>query len=111
MGLYRTDYIVYGWKIKTPENFDQWDDKYLSMVEGHINEEFMLIEGEGINGLNNSDDYSFFGFRLFIEDEWDITELDFSKGFDDNKVKNKYEEVFGVKPTEEPKVLIFSKWN
>jgi hypothetical protein len=110
MGLYRTDYIVYGWKVKITKDFDPWDDKYLSMIEGHINEEFTLTDTEGINGINN-DDHCIFGLRLFIEDEWDITELDFSKGFDNNKINTKYEEVFGMKSTEEPKVLIFSKWN
>jgi len=48
MGLSRTDYIVYGWKLplnmtdKDGNEINFWDDKFLPYIEGHKGEEYDL---------------------------------------------------------------------
>jgi hypothetical protein len=47
MGLYRTDYIVYGWKLpKEIYGFDYWDEKYLPYIEGHPGIKYQIIRGK-----------------------------------------------------------------
>ena len=116
MGVDRTDYIVYGYKLpyemsnkKGPIDF--WDENFEPTREGHEGEEFTLI----IDGMCGR--YSAFG--LLIEsggdkyEGWDFVNLDF-KNFDAEKVKAKYREVFELdedEPVAEPYLFIFSHFS
>lgn len=91
MGVDRTDYIVYGYKLPYElknENgkIDLWDDKFLPMIEGHQGEEFTLIS-DGMSGQ-----YNVFGLRIESGGDkyegWDFVNLDF-KNLDAEKVKSK----------------------
>jgi hypothetical protein len=110
MGVYRRDYIVYGWKLpydlkdSNGDKINIWDDKFLPMIEGHKNEEFTLITDSMCGG------YNVFGLLLNSSDEWDFVQLDFS-GLDPEKVKSKYKELFGLSDIEEPKLFIFSNFS
>lgn len=118
MGMYRTDYIVYGYKFDNKNNvrdvngeqFDMWDDKYLPMVEGHLDEPFSLISGEGDNCM-------VFGkiIEMSCDEEvgWDYVDLSKISDKMTIDVMYKYKELF-YSPTEEvplPKLFIFSQWS
>ena len=116
MGVDRTDYIVYGYKLPYElknENgkIDLWDDKFLPMIEGHQGEEFTLVS-DGMCGQ-----YNVFGIRIESGGDkyegWDFVHLDF-KNLDAEKVKSKYREVFELKedePIAEPYLFIFSHFS
>lgn len=113
MGVDRTDYIVYGWKlpyeVKNNEGeIDFWDDKFLPYIEGHKGEIFSIIK-DGMCG-----EYTVFGVRLARSKDdgggWGFMYLE-PPDFDPEKVKVKYLEVLGIEPTEEPRMFIFSHFN
>ena len=107
MGVDRTDYIIYGYKL--PYNIKNLlDDKFLPMIEGHEGEEFIIVT-DGMCGQYNV-------FGILIEsggdtyEGWDFVPLDF-KNLDAEKVKSKYREIFELKEDEqidEPYLFIFS---
>lgn len=120
MGVDRTDYIIYGWKLpydlknSNDEKIDLWEDKFRSMIEGHKGEEFILIS-DGMCGK-----YNVFGLRInHCGDEdgngWDFINLDFKNlDLNDEKVKLKYREIFDLEenePIEEPYLFIFSHFS
>lgn len=114
MSAYRSDYIVYGWKLpfdikdSNGESIDLWDDRFLPMIEGHEGEEFCLVR-DSMCG-----EYTVFGLQVKSggDDEkgWDFEELNFHD-FDENKAIQKYTELFEGEPTEKPKLFIFSDYS
>ena len=116
MGVHRTDYIVYGYKLpyklkNEKGKIDLWDEKFLPMIEGHKGEEFTIIS-DGMCG-----EYNVFGLLLKIGGDgyegWDFVHLDF-KNLDAEKVKSKYREVFELKEDDtvaEPYLFIFSHFS
>jgi len=103
MGLYRTDYIVCGWKLpKEIEGFDYWDDKNLPYVEGHKGVEYTIVL---------DDDYLVFGKLIAISSEWNFNVLNFDN-LNTEEIKEKYREIFNVDGgVSEPYVFIFSHYS
>jgi len=114
MGVDRSYYIMYGWKLpyKLKDNegneIDLWDEKFESVMCGFPGEEFSLIS-DGMCG-----DYNAFGLRVLHcsddGDGWDFVNLDIAS-FDAEKVKSKYVELFGIYPATEPTLFIFSHFS
>lgn len=116
MGVDRTDYIIYGYKMPydypTSKGVNIWDDKkFLPYIEGWKGEDYSLIQ-DGMGG-----EYCVFGLRIAHASEPDgftFIELP-AEGWPNkiNEVKAKLNEVFGFNDAElgEPKVLIFSHYS
>ena len=110
MGLYRTDYIVYGWKLpllmkdKDDNLINFWDDKFVPYTEGHKGVEYTIVRDFDKKHL-------VFGKVMGVNcDGWDYENLNLI--LDAEEVKNKYKEVFGVEGVvAEPYLFIFSHWN
>ena len=114
MGVDRSDYIMYGWKLpyeildNEGNEIDLWDEKFESVKCGFPGEEFRLIS-DGMCG-----EYNVFGLRMLYLDEddgWDFVNLDILQSIDSDKVKSKYVELFGIQPTTEPTLFIFSHFS
>lgn len=116
MGVDRTDYIVYGWKLpyklKTSNGrkIDLWSE-YQSMLEGHKDEKFSIIS-DGMCG-----DYNVFGVVLNSGGDewegWDFVDLKFNVD-DSLELKSKYKEIFEMGEDEivsEPHLFIFSHFS
>ena len=114
MGVDRSDYIVYGWKLPyeildTEGNeIDVYDEKFESMMCGFEGEDYTLI-CDGMCG-----NYNVFGLNVQSCDGeyegWDFVNLDIAS-CDAEKVKSKYVELFGIYPTTEPTLFIFSHFS
>lgn len=114
MGVDRSDYIVYGWKLPyeildTEGNeIDVYDEKFESMMCGFEGEDYTLI-CDGMCG-----NYNVFGLNVQSCDGeyegWDFADIDIKK-FDDDKIIAKFIEVFGFEPQTEPKLFIFSHFS
>jgi len=114
MGVDRSDYIIYGWKLpyKILDNegkeIDLYDEKFESMMCGFEGEDYALI----CDGMCGS--YNVFGLNVQSSDEeyegWDFVDIDIKK-FDDDKIITKFIEVFGFEPQTEPKLFIFSHFS
>lgn len=105
MGVDRNDYIVRGWKLPYQKDV-YWNDKNISMVEGHVGEKFTLI-GDGMCG-----EYLVFGIILYTDNDyegWKFKVIDNSQENDD-ELKSKYQEIFNEEPSE-PKTFIFSHYS
>ena len=112
MSAYRTDYIVYGWKLpydiknSSGENIDLWDDKFLPLIEGHEGEKLTLIRDSV---------YFVFGlaFKSCSSDEgWGCEILD--SCFDDADARGlmaQFKDLFKCEPEGNPSLLIFSHWS
>jgi hypothetical protein len=112
MGLYRTDYIVYGWKLpilmtdKDGNKIDFWDDKFLPYIEGHKGVDFTIVRDFDKKHL-------VFGKLIGINsDGWDYQNIDVTK-LNAKEVQDKYKEVFELEDDvlAEPYLFIFSHWN
>jgi hypothetical protein len=114
MGVDRTDYIVYGWKLpyklKTSigDNIDLWSDKFRPMIEGKPGEKFSIIS-DGMCG-----DYNVFGIILERGGDkwegWDFVELNIHN-FNVDDLKSKYVELFESEPDTNPTLFIFSHFS
>lgn len=114
MGIDRSDYIVYGWKLpyeildNEGNKIDLYHEKFESIMCGFEGEDFTLIT-DGMCG-----NYNVFGLSVqHCNDEyegWDFVNLDIAS-FDAEKVKSKYNELFGIYPTTEPTLFIFSHFS
>lgn len=114
MGIDRSDYIVYGWKLpyeildNEGNKIDLYDEKFESIMCGFEGEDFTLIT-DGMCGK-----YNVFGLSVqHCNDEyegWDFVNLDIAS-CDAEKVKSKYVELFGIYPTTEPTLFIFSHFS
>lgn len=114
MGVDRTDFIMYGWKMpyklydQSGNQIDLHDEKFESMICGFPDEDFTLVT-DGMCG-----NYNVFGYSLLIGGDkyegWEYTEINI-KSFDNEKLINKYVELFGSQPETEPKLFIFSHFS
>lgn len=107
MGVDRTDYIIYGYKLIDELNeLDLWDDKFMKYIEWST-DSLALIDG----GMNDSP--TMFGFVIESADEYegfDVIELDFN--VDKNKKEvliEKAKELFNI--TTDPKYFVFSRFS
>ena len=104
MGIDRTDYIVFGYKLPAGvmDGFDYLDERLLPMIEGHRGEDFTLL-----NGYGNSGEYHVFGQKIAHAGEyWDFRNIDTSV-MDIGRVKSRYSEVFSVDVSEVPNPTLF----
>jgi hypothetical protein len=114
MGIDRTDYIVYGWKLpydlkdSKGDKIDFWDDKYLPMIEGHENEKYSII----IDGM--SGEYVVFGIIIAQADEscgWNFVKLNQKQMIPDS-LNFRYREVIDEHgPAVDPHLFIFSHFS
>lgn len=113
MSVDRQDYIVYGWKFdsikdSTGEEIDVWDDKYEQYFHGVEGEEFTLVNDPML------DRFMVFGLLISNKNDdsngWEYVRLEF-KNLDSDKVKNKFKELFGYIPEQEPELFIFSHFS
>lgn len=106
MGVDRTDYIIYGWKMEYSDKY--YEDKLLKYVEGHKNVNETLV----VDGMCG--DYAVFGTLIDHCDDdgegWDFVELSF-QDLDAEALKKLYKELFETEPVGEPKLLIFSHYS
>lgn len=111
MGVDRTDYIVYGWKLPYKIEgkngpIDMWSDKFLPMIEGHPGEKYFICN-DGMCAKYNvfgvlvdtSDDYEGWLFQELTIPKVDVTDL-----------KNRYTDIFESEPQVEPTLFIFSHY-
>ena len=101
MGLDRTDYIIYGWKLPVKmDGFDYWDDKYLPYIEGHPGEDYTIV-------LEEENKFLAFGKLIGIAETWD-TNINI-KDLNPKEVQKKYQEVFETDEiSSEPYLFIFT---
>jgi hypothetical protein len=107
MGCHTTFYIVYG--VKVPEEITETidfyeDERFLPMIVGRQNEHFTIVQD--INGK-----YTVFGISIDSceeYEEFEPRELQIGN-MDSQKVKLKYQELFGAEPSSEPTLLLLSQ--
>lgn len=114
MGVDRSDYIIYGWKMPYEildaqgNEIDLWNEKFESVMCGFKEEKYALIS-DGITG-----DYNVFGLSVLkCNDEydgWDFVDIDIKK-FDEDEIIEKFIELFGFEPKTNPKLFIFSHFS
>lgn len=114
MGVDRSDYLIYGYKMPADylesKGVNIWEDnKYLPFIEGWKDEDYSIVNDQMMGK------YCVFGYSVahansngfeFVElppDGWPVTA---------DQVKAKFNQVFGFIPEElgEPKVLLFSHY-
>lgn len=116
MGVDRTDYIVYGWKLPygyfKNKGIDVWrDDKYLPFIEGWKDEKYTLIT-DGMTGR-----YTLFGLLIAqaAEEGFEFFELtdESAQGVSKIEIVKKFKEVFGIEDADIglPKALVFTHWS
>lgn len=114
MGVDRTDYIMYGWKLpykikdRNDEVIDLWGDKLLPYVEGHKGVDERLI----VDGMCG--EYCVFGTTIKTGGDqysgWTFEELNIN-GLDSTELRKKYSEIFNNEIEEEPKLFLFSHYS
>jgi hypothetical protein len=111
MGVDRSDYIIYGWKLpyeikdRDGNEIDIYDDKYESYIND-IEKGMYTIISDGMCGT-----YRVFGILLEQDTDtwegWDFVKLSTNK-YPMEEVKEKYRELFSNDPPSDPEVFIFS---
>lgn len=114
MGVDRTDYILFGWKLpfqlkdKNGNEIDPWDEKLMPYIEGHKGVEYSFI----VDGMCG--DYCAFGKNMGSATDdgegWGFTDLDFSS-INVEEAKKLYVELFNLEIVTEPKLFIFSHYH
>ena len=114
MGVDRRDYIVYAWKLpfelfSNGVQINFFDDKFLPMIEGHKQEDFIIVR-DGMAGK-----YIVFGLKVKsggdLYEGWNFEHLDV-KNLDAEKVKSRYKELFEIEgEVAEPYLFIFSHFS
>ena len=108
MGVYRTDYIIQGWKLPWKiEGVDFYDDKYLPYIEGHPGIDYILIT-DGMNG-----EYNVFGKVISKSEDhgWEFRKLPNMHHRIGYHLTEKYQELFNREPDREPYTFIFSHFS
>ncbi len=113
MGIYRQDYILFGWKLSNKitndknEVIDFFEDKYLPYIEGHKGIDYYIINDQMCGK------YTAFGKRIMcsnVNEGWNFETI-VSEGLNSEEVINKYIELFGTNPTTKPVLFIFSNFS
>ena len=104
MSVDRTDYIFFGWKLTNEEIPNYWD-----LIESPILEDFDIIPDQMLGK------YIVFGKQVKRSSEydgWDFVYLNlfFSKDYSQGLIE-KYKEIVGKDPLEDPKLFIFTNLN
>lgn len=117
MGIYRKDYLVYGWLLPyNVKGFDFWDEKHLPYIEGHKDVKYTLIRD------CMSTNYLIFGKIIKSADEhegWNFIEIPTGQiitPFEIVDMCQKYRELFNVSTeilelVDKPKLILFSHFN
>jgi hypothetical protein len=106
MGLYRSDYIVYGWKL--PHDFRDWydDEKMLNYVEGNAGNIEIIID-------STHGEYAVFGLVLAYASSngFDFQLISIiDVGLNQEELLRKYSELFNEDPKEYPQLFVFSRF-
>jgi hypothetical protein len=120
MGVERTDYIVFGFKMN-PEllkrkRINIWDDKYLPFIEGHKGVPDVFV----YDGMN--EEYAVFGKLINRAEEHEgvnFTTISYKDFFDveeSSRVIGKFIELFGEDmldelDDDEPQMFVFSHYH
>lgn len=119
MGVDRTDYIVYGWKLPydiqdaNGQNIDFWDNKFRPMIEGQRGVIHTIVR----DGMTR--DYTVFGVRIKSDHDqnvgWEFEHLDIM-GFDQEELIADFRRLFNpseefIKAIGKPTVFIFSHFS
>jgi hypothetical protein len=113
MGVDRSDYLIYGYKMpadylesKGIELFE--DSKYLPFIEGWKDEDYSIVHDQ------MSGKYCVFGYKILYTNEqgFDFVQLPPTWNVNADQVKAKFIELFGFSPDdlEEPKPLLFTHY-
>lgn len=120
MGVERTDYIIYGFKMNPKEvevfGVDIWDNKFLPYIEGHQGVQDILVN-DAMNG-----EYLVFGKLINKQesgDEGKFTVINYQDFFDDqetNRITNLFKKLFGIAVHFElanldPEIYVFSHYH
>lgn len=109
MGLIRTDYIIYGWKLpfnmkdQNGEFLDFWDDRFLPYIEGHSDAKYNIVRDE--NGR-----WMAFGKLIAVGSEWNFKELKFNNLNKDEAIEKYCEYLNTDGPNGDPFVFIFTNY-
>lgn len=113
MGVYRTDYVVFGWKLPFKMKYEVdgkfinfWDEEFIPYIEGRKDAKYILIP-DGMGG-----DYNVFGILVTMdsghESGWNFVELK-DITFKKEELISEYVRLFApVSPPPDPKLFIFS---
>lgn len=120
MGVDRTDYIIFGFKLNPEElkrkNINLWDEKYLPYREGRKNIPYSIIH-DGMCG-----EYTVFGKVINSTGDYEgtsFTVINYKDFFDDelnNELIQDFIALFGKElyetlDEEEPQMLVFSHYS
>lgn len=120
MGVDRTDYIVFGFKMNPAlfksKKIDIWDNKYLPFMEGHPGITDTIVY-DGMSG-----EYLVFGKLINRAEEHEgvnFTTISYKDFFDDEETKRvteKFIELFGKEildelDDDEPQMFVFSHYH
>ena len=118
MGVTKTDYLIYGWKLSYEfkgkngkEVANEWfEDKYLPYIEGHPGIKYTLIT-DGMCG-----EYIVFG-RLLDHRSDDTGDTDFKEidaspeNLNEQETCDIFTTLFGVEIPNKPKLIVFSHYS
>lgn len=107
MGVYRTEYIIYGWKLPYDIGKDQELDLY--EIDEILESPFSLI----VDGMMGK--YCVFGeiINQTSDEGWEFTILDLEK-MDSQKLIDKYKEIFKLNSEEivtDPYLFVFTHYS
>ena len=115
MGVNRTDYIVYGWKLpielvnRNGVELDFWEDEnFLPYVEGSTDSKYRII----VDGMCG--DYNVFGLILKEGGDehvgWDFEDLNIDNLSEKDTILA-YKDILNSDPKDKPRLFIFSHYS
>lgn len=115
MGVDRSDYIVYGWKLpneyedKNGEIIDVWDEKFDKLINFSPVKGTLVIIDDGMAG-----EYTVFGKLISSScdtyEGWDFTPIDILN-FPEEELNEEFFRTFNNLPPSAPSAFIFSKFS
>jgi hypothetical protein len=107
MGIYRTDYLIYGWKLNK-EQVTDFDTLYFKSQDGELDVNSEIID----HGEHKNREFFYYGITMKSsdrDDAWDGYIIN-SDNIDKNQLKQEYKKVFGLSPIEDPQIIIMSSF-